>query len=126
MLLSRRVAQAPPPSSSPLVVKTRKKIKKQTDSAGVTKRPRPTRRRKNMMTEAARKAFLERDEWTRDVEPWSVRCAGCHQTLSLDKRNGEYYACLWLKHRACCREIKSLEMQNKSKEKEVSIALPDS
>jgi hypothetical protein len=81
-----------------------------------------------MMTEAARKAFLERDQWARDVEPRSVRCAGCEQTLSLDKRKGAFYASLWLKHRASCREIKRLKAKNmpslKEEEEEVSISLP--
>jgi hypothetical protein len=78
-------------------------------------------KRKNMMQEAARKAFLERDKWTRDVQPRSVTCGGCHKTLSLDKRNGAYYSSLWSKHRAACRSIRRLEGENGLKTGEVRV-----
>ena len=71
-----------------------------------------------MMEEGARKAFLERDEWTRNVQPRSVTCGGCNKVFSLDKRSGAYYASLWLKHRVVCRSIKRI--QGKRVEIEVS------
>jgi hypothetical protein len=80
-------------------------------SASGTTRKRISRtggKRKNMMKEEIRQAFLEHDEWTKDVQPRSVTCGGCNKILSLDKRKGTYYASLWLKHRDACRSIKRL------------------
>jgi hypothetical protein len=70
-----------------------------------------------MMTDEARKAFLESDPWTKNVEPRAVTCVGCNQILSLDKRKGAYYSSLWLKHRDACRAIQRI--LGKSVEKSV-------
>ena len=73
------------------------------------------------MEESARKAFLDHDEWTRDVQPRSVTCGGCEKTLSLDKRSGAYYASLWLKHRYACRSIRRLEGRHGMKGTHVTV-----
>jgi hypothetical protein len=62
-----------------------------------------------MMSDAARKSFLERDKWVRDVHPGSVTCGACCKVIRLDTRTGAFYADRWLTHRRRCRTIKRLE-----------------
>jgi hypothetical protein len=66
-------------------------------------------KRKNLMSDAARKAFLQQDKWAREVKPWSITCNGCCKVIKLDGRNGVFYGSLWLKHRNLCGAIKRLE-----------------
>jgi hypothetical protein len=86
-----------------------------------SKRTATSRKRKNLTTDAARKAYLQADKWARDVQPRSVTCKACCKTISLDKRKGAFYAGLWCKHRNLCRAIKRLQ----GKALEVSAKLSD-
>ena len=63
---------------------------------------------KKLANEMKRKAKLEAEEWTTDVQPISVKCVGCENTIRLDKR-AKYYPGLWTKHRGKCPEIKRIE-----------------
>jgi hypothetical protein len=54
-----------------------------------------------------RKALLEADPYAYKVRVHWVRCRGCDNDISLDKRS-EYYPGLWIKHRRKCKEIAKL------------------
>ncbi|PBK58988.1 hypothetical protein ARMSODRAFT_1091005 [Armillaria solidipes] len=49
-----------------------------------------------------REAFLNDDEWVEVRGGYDVRCKGCKGDISLDPREGKYYANLWMKHRSGC------------------------
>ncbi|PBK85556.1 hypothetical protein ARMGADRAFT_1036305 [Armillaria gallica] len=49
-----------------------------------------------------RESFLNADEWVEVRGGYAVRCKGCKSDLSLDPREGKYYANLWIKHRSGC------------------------
>jgi len=65
--------------------------------------PRPAKEQKAM----ERKALLEADPYAYKVRVHWVRCVGCDNDISLDKRS-EYYPGLWIKHRRKCKEIAKL------------------
>ena len=65
--------------------------------------PRPAKEQKAM----ERKALLEADPYACKVRVHWVRCFGCDNDISLDKRS-EYYPGLWIKHRRKCKEIAKL------------------
>ncbi|KAG1740297.1 hypothetical protein EDB19DRAFT_1708688, partial [Suillus lakei] len=55
-----------------------------------------------------RRAGLEGDVYTADVQPTSVRCRGCQKVIKLDRRS-RYYSGLWTKHRGKCPGILKIE-----------------
>lgn len=106
------------------VIQLPKRRRTAANSISDTKRRRRARtgsKRKNMMKEEDRKAFLERDEWARDVQPRSVTCGGCNKVFSLDKRKGAYYSGLWLKHRDACRAIRRLRGRHMETERQEQV-----
>ncbi|KAG1725382.1 hypothetical protein EDB19DRAFT_1756269 [Suillus lakei] len=68
----------------------------------------PSRQRN---TEGERREGLERDRYTENVRPTSVRCRGCGKDICLDKRS-RYYPGLWLKHRGKCPGILRMEQDD--------------
>ncbi|KAG1743922.1 hypothetical protein EDB19DRAFT_547906 [Suillus lakei] len=63
---------------------------------------------KQRQTEDERRAGLEGDVYTADVQPTSVRCRGCQKVIKLDRRS-RYYSGLWTKHRGKCPGILKIE-----------------
>ncbi|KAJ7778982.1 hypothetical protein B0H16DRAFT_1683260 [Mycena metata] len=80
----------------------------------------PPGKKKGARTEAQRRALLEGDVWTRQVNPHSVGCRGCKRTIKLDGRS-RYYPGLWEKHRERCNGIKIglIEMSRPCQSKEI-------
>ncbi|KAG1740303.1 hypothetical protein EDB19DRAFT_1708855 [Suillus lakei] len=63
---------------------------------------------KQRQKEDERRAGLEGDVYTADVQPTSVRCRGCQKVIKLDRRS-RYYSGLWTKHRGKCPGILKIE-----------------
>ncbi|KDQ62019.1 hypothetical protein JAAARDRAFT_66983 [Jaapia argillacea MUCL 33604] len=55
-----------------------------------------------------RKAALEADEYTGEVDAKWVECVACKQKIKLDAR-GSYYVSLWKKHKGYCASIAMME-----------------
>lgn len=52
-----------------------------------------------------RKATLEADKWTTDVQPYALTCAGCKKAVKL--RKGVMYALKpWESHKKTCKNVK--------------------
>lgn len=66
---------------------------------------RRTTRRKNVMRSSERRANLEADEWTCEVQADGVRCKGCGGWYVIDPR-AKFYPSNWKKHRDRCKAIK--------------------
>ncbi|KAK0227523.1 hypothetical protein IW262DRAFT_1454663 [Armillaria fumosa] len=61
--------------------------------------------RKNLKAHE-RKLFLEEDEWTASVTPFSVKCKACGFNSGLDLRSSPGYdTSLWIRHRTRCRPM---------------------
>jgi hypothetical protein len=105
------VAQARVPTSESCDPTIHKNIKTHTNFVDVSEHSRRTctsgrnESHGTMSDVAVRKAFLQQDQWAWNVEPRSVTCGGCNQTIMSDKRMPTYSTGLWLKHRATCRYI---------------------
>ncbi|KAG7439166.1 uncharacterized protein BT62DRAFT_1014298 [Guyanagaster necrorhizus] len=54
-----------------------------------------------------REEFLNADEWAEVRGGYEVRCKACKRDISLDPREGMYYANLWIKHRSSCPGVYS-------------------
>ncbi|KAG1740301.1 hypothetical protein EDB19DRAFT_1708773 [Suillus lakei] len=67
---------------------------------------------KQRQKEDERRAGLEGDVYTADVQPTSVRCRGCQKVIKLDRRS-RYYSGLWTKHRGKCPGILKIEVSDK-------------
>lgn len=82
--------------------------------------PRPAKEQKAM----ERKALLEADPYAYKVRVHWVRCRGCDNDISLDKRS-EYYPGLWIKHRRKCKEIAKLREKESESVKGEKIQRPE-
>jgi hypothetical protein len=60
--------------------------------------------RKKKKTALERREELERDNWTKDVGPHSVRCNGCNKNIMLDKKR-LYEGRNWDQHKEKCSQI---------------------
>ncbi|KAG6908401.1 hypothetical protein DXG01_004762 [Tephrocybe rancida] len=62
-----------------------------------------------------RKAKLEEDPWTSNVQPLHVDCLACGKTIKLDSRRPDsYYRTNWDKHRKGCKKIQEYDQTTPS------------